>query len=554
MRYTRRDFLASTASASLASLIAPGAWASGAAPADKAVQARYHRYSVTSPEGQGMLKSYARGIEAMLKLPADDPRNWFRNAFVHLMDCPHGNWWFYVWHRGYVGYFEQTIRTLSGDPQFAMPYWDWTELPRIPPAMFDGVLTPTDSAYAPYTRNLAVFTRFMRPALQRYWDKLDAGQRGQLKLRGYLTADDVWNDVTGYSATEKTGISGNAAYAITCGARYLWRENPGFDAKTASAVSPDTIHAGLSPVEFYNDDVSRSFTSSRTASHVMQPDGATKFSVLEGFPHNKVHNCIGGVGAVDPGPYGNMTNFLSPLDPIFYLHHANMDRLWDVWNQLQQSRGKPIMPINVDQRRQFMNEPFRFFVNSQGKPVGERPASAFFSTTAFDYDYVYGGRNDLLTAAALPAAAGAVRLVRGTRSDGTVRVAVPNEAVRAHLAASGPRQLIAEVTLERPRGLNNTREFDVLINAPAGTSSVDADSPYYAGTVSFFGPTMAGMDHSHPTTFAVPLPQKLGALQALNAADGGTTTLEIRLVASSGQAPQTFPVLDAAILVAPLQP
>ncbi|MDR2961792.1 MAG: tyrosinase family protein [Stenotrophomonas sp.] len=554
MRYTRRDFLASTASASLASLIAPGAWASGAAPADKAVQARYHRYSVTSPEGQGMLKSYARGIEAMLKLPANDPRNWFRNAFVHLMDCPHGNWWFYVWHRGYVGYFEQTIRTLSGDPQFAMPYWDWTELPRIPPAMFDGVLSPTDSAYAPYTRNLAVFTRFMRPALQRYWDSLDAGQRGQLKLRGYLTADDVWNDVTGYSATEKTGISGNAAYAITCGARYLWRENPGFDDKTRSAVSPDTIHAGLSPVEFYNADVSRSFTSSRTASHVVQPDGATKFSVLEGFPHNKVHNCIGGVGAVDPGPYGNMTNFLSPLDPIFYLHHANMDRLWDVWTQLQYQRGKPIMPVDVEQRRQFMNEPFRFFVNAQGGFVGERPASAFFSTTAFDYDYIYPGRNDLLKTAAQPAAAGAVRLVRGTRSDGAVRVAIPDEAVRAHLASAGPRQLIAEVTLERPRGLNNTREFDVLINAPAGTTSVSADSPYYAGTVSFFGPSMPGMDHSHPTTFAVPLPQKLGALQALNAAAGGARTLEIRLVASSGQAPQTFPVLDASILVAPQQP
>lgn len=551
MRYTRRDFLASTASASLASLIAPGAWASGAAPTGKAVQARYHRYNVTSPEGQRMLKSYARGIEAMLKLPASDPRNWFRNAFVHLMDCPHGNWWFYVWHRGYVGYFEQTIRTLSGDPQFAMPYWDWTELPRIPPTMFDGVLSPTDSAYAPYTRNLAVFTRFMRPALQRYWESLDAGQRGQLKLRGYLTADDVWNDVTGYSATEKTGISGNAAYAITCGARYLWRENPGLDDKTRSAVSPDTIHAGLSPVEFYNADVSRSFTSSRTASHVVQPDGATKFSVLEGFPHNKVHNCIGGVGAVDPGPYGNMTNFLSPLDPIFYLHHANMDRLWDVWTQLQYQRGKPIMPVDVEQRRQFMNEPFRFFVNAQGGFVGERPASAFFSTTAFDYDYVYPGRNDLLKTAAQPAAAGTVRLVRGTRSDGAVRVAIPDEAVRAHLASAGPRQLIAEVTLERPRGLNNTREFDVLINAPAGTTSVAADSPYYAGTVSFFGPSMPGMDHSHPTTFAVPLPQKLGALQALNAAAGGTTTLEIRLVASSGQVPQTFPVLDASILVAP---
>ncbi|MNI43409.1 hypothetical protein D3C73_977390 [compost metagenome] len=131
-----------------------------------------------------------------------------------------------------------------------------------------------------------------------------------------------------------------------------------------------------------------------------------------------------------------------------------------------------------------------------------------------------------------------------------MRVAVPNETVRAHLAATGPRMLIAEVTLERPHGLHNTREFDVLINAPADVTSVSADSPYYAGTVSFFGPSMAGMGHDHPTTFAIPLPQTLGALRA-DAAGGGSTTLEIRLVASSGQAPQSFPVLDAAILVSP---
>src|ERR1044071_40065 len=77
--------------------------------------AKYTRYNLTSPNGQKALASYAKGVEAMLKLPADDPRNWFRNAFIHLMDCPHGNWWFYVWHRGYLGYFEQTIRELSQD-------------------------------------------------------------------------------------------------------------------------------------------------------------------------------------------------------------------------------------------------------------------------------------------------------------------------------------------------------------------------------------------------------------------------------------------------------
>ena len=94
-----------------------------------------------------MLASYAKGVEAMLKLPADHPQNWFRNAFIHLMDCPHGNWWFYVWHRGYLGNFERTIRALSGDDKFTIPYWDWTELPQIPDSMFDGALTPTDKAF-----------------------------------------------------------------------------------------------------------------------------------------------------------------------------------------------------------------------------------------------------------------------------------------------------------------------------------------------------------------------------------------------------------------------
>jgi tyrosinase len=68
----------------------------------------------------------------MLALPADDPRAGSATLSRASDGLPHGNWWFYVWHRGYVGYFEQTIRTLSGDPQFAMPYWDWTELPGFP--------------------------------------------------------------------------------------------------------------------------------------------------------------------------------------------------------------------------------------------------------------------------------------------------------------------------------------------------------------------------------------------------------------------------------------
>ncbi len=546
MRYTRREFLAATAAGASMMSLAPGQ-AMGFDTTGAAATARYHRYNVNTPQGQRMLESYARGVEAMLKLPPDHPHNWFRNAFTHMMDCPHGNWWFYVWHRGYVGYFESTIRKLSGDATFAMPYWDWTTQPEIPVGMFDGVLTPTDAAYAPYTGNLKLFTDFIKPSLGRFWNSMSAAQRNQQSARGYNKLDDLWNDVTGYNAAQQAGISGNMAYAITCGARYLSRSNRKLDAKTTADVAPDIIRAGLQPIEFYNADVSRSFASSKTASHVMQPGDTTKFSVLEGFPHNKVHNCIGGVAAVDPGPYGNMTNFLSPVDPIFFLHHSNMDRLWDVWTRKQMARGLPILPTGSDFDT-FMREPFLFFTGSDGQPMGPRRAGEYVSTSAFDYDYVGGFASELDKEAQPLRASARSAAIKSVRSADAATVVIPSALIQSHLAKAAPRTLIAEITLERPSGLSNTREFDVIVNAPAGVTQVDADSPYYAGTLAFVGPVMSGMEMSHEATFAVPLPKKLEAFTTLKAA---SAKLDIRLVPSSGQAPQSIPVRDVVITSGP---
>jgi tyrosinase len=42
---------------------------------------------------------------------------------------------------------------------------------------------------------------------------------------------------------------------------------------------------------------------------------------FEDAPHNPVHNIIGNV----------MATMQSPVDPIFWLHHANVDRLWVAW-------------------------------------------------------------------------------------------------------------------------------------------------------------------------------------------------------------------------------
>jgi tyrosinase len=54
---------------------------------------------------------------------------------------------------------------------------------------------------------------------------------------------------------------------------------------------------------------------------------------LESNPHDLVHVYVG--SAPDPSSpiYGLMADpGIAALDPIFYLHHANIDRMWAVWN------------------------------------------------------------------------------------------------------------------------------------------------------------------------------------------------------------------------------
>lgn len=53
---------------------------------------------------------------------------------------------------------------------------------------------------------------------------------------------------------------------------------------------------------------------------------------LESNPHNQVHGRVGG-NAPDGETWGLMSDpGLAALDPIFYLHHCNIDRMWAAWN------------------------------------------------------------------------------------------------------------------------------------------------------------------------------------------------------------------------------
>ena len=57
-----------------------------------------------------------------------------------------------------------------------------------------------------------------------------------------------------------------------------------------------------------------------------RPDGARHHGA-----HNQVHLWIGGHGRSRGHQLGTTTGAASPNDPVFWLIHANVDRLWTAW-------------------------------------------------------------------------------------------------------------------------------------------------------------------------------------------------------------------------------
>lgn len=134
--FSRRDFLKGAGLTSLA--IATGAceacW--------KKIQDRPTRRNIANlPANDPIIQTYKDAVNAMKALPASDGRNWTKQAEIHNNKCVHGNWWFLPWHRAYLFYFEAICRKLTGNNDFALPYWNWTTSPSLP-APFWGAGNP----------------------------------------------------------------------------------------------------------------------------------------------------------------------------------------------------------------------------------------------------------------------------------------------------------------------------------------------------------------------------------------------------------------------------
>jgi tyrosinase len=493
---------------------------------------RYRRYNASSPAGKRMLKFYAKAVRAMLALPPEDPRNWYRHAIVHTLDCPHGNWWFLPWHRGYLGWFEQICRELSGYPHFALPYWDWTAEPKVPDAMFDDVLDPNHEAYIP---TAADFDRRLRTAIANsgYWTSPGGvfnrrSQFGQLLGRSVRFEQDLMFDIL-------DDPSGRLFHEQP-GARGLRRERPEFNAATGDSVARETILAALAAPDY------PTFASPKSSNH----GTSAGFGILEAKPHNSVHRCVGSRDCNFVEARGFMTDMLSPVDPIFFLHHGNMDRLWDVWERKQQRLGLPTLPAGVELRTdlpedqksaeekatdyyRWAREPLLFFVDKNGAPVAQTAAGDYAAMAAFNYDYEPGSGEEAVprTNTRPRSRPAGPRVFPGKimqrhvarEQPASATVAVP--AATLGEAVSSGATLVANITLHFHEMAHDP--YVVVLNGPEELHEIDASSPFYLGTIMMFGHHR----HSGALTFALPLGQKLSGPSTAQRSDG---TLRVRIL------------------------
>ena len=237
---------------------------------------------------------------------------------------------------------------------------------------------------------------------------------------------------------------------------------------------------------------------------------------LESAPHNRVHGRIG----------GDMGTYMSPLDPIFWLHHANVDRIWASWNEAgNMNSSDPDLTDFVLAGN---------FFDSDGDPVDVTVLDTYATTQlGYRYDRYESGprasspenltfRQDesfsqpirraastglpLSTNVAFSDAGlaflGQVAASSLLRFEGGPTVAVPRQKEKAILRIDG---------LVPPGDPEAT--VRIFLNCPYLEETTPLNDPHYLTSIAFFHDPSAGPDEHPHNSYVFDISRTLDALQ-----------------------------------------
>lgn len=188
---------------------------------------------------------------------------------------------FLPWHRFMLALFEAHLQRVLNDDSVSLPYWDWAA---------DGDIDPDEQRTAPI------------------WAEDAMGGDGTPVASGPFGGTSSWR--VRIESDPDAGFR-----AVNRGLNRQFNRQRGLPRRSELA-------SVLQLTPYDNPPWDRNSPSFRNA--------------LEGWTdrpqfHNLVHVWVG----------GDMAYATSPNDPVFFLHHCNVDRIWESWMQIH---GRVYMP------------------------------------------------------------------------------------------------------------------------------------------------------------------------------------------------------------------
>ncbi len=283
------------------------------------------RYDVSSAPGQAMLAVYARAVALMMALPASDPRSWTFQWYSH-------------WVKGAQDSSGKTAALASVFGPAASPAKSLAQV------MWDGCQAHGDNedenfflpwhrlyvvAFENIVRGIAGEPNFTLP----YWNYLDPGQRA-IPAPFRQAGDPTWGSL--FNPNRNAAVNAGGAIA------------------SAANLSPEV----LSETTYSSLGADQGFCANLDLG-------------LHGTVHVGVGNATDGMGLV---PW-------AADDPIFWLHHCNIDRIWASWNALGNANPSDAA---------FTAKPFPF-ADPNGKQVVFTVGQVLnLQQAGYDYDALVG--------------------------------------------------------------------------------------------------------------------------------------------------------------------
>ena len=235
------------------------------------------RYGAATPEGKKMLRIYAQGVAAMKALPPQDPKSWTFQWYIHAVP------------RSKEIQLDRIFQGASGDTfELALEIWFTCQAHNRQP---EDYFLPWHRLYVmqfeEIIRALTGRDEFTLP----YWD---------YTAPGFQSIPDEFQ-------------SKNSRDPVLSSLFVPNRNRDGGQIRSADVNAGEPLNKHLRNRNIF------------ALPNLREPNYSRFCRQLDTLLHNQVHLYV--------GDFTNMGDVPTAAgDPIFWLHHCNIDRIWSAWN------------------------------------------------------------------------------------------------------------------------------------------------------------------------------------------------------------------------------